>query len=67
MINKKIILPKFEFVVGSISSLTLKFSCVLRISKFAILPMSIKLKELDAPDAPDALVDAHVDSVDVIS
>lgn len=57
------ILPKFEFVIGSISSAAkpLKFSCVVSISKFAILPMSIKFKE---PDAPDALI---LDSVDAIS
>lgn len=50
-------------MVGSISSsvIQLKFSCVLSISKFAILPMSIKFKE---PDAPDSLI---VDSVDAIS
>jgi len=50
-------------VVGSISSSTkqLNFSYVLRISKFSLLPMSITLKE---PDAPDSLI---VDSVDAIS
>jgi len=50
-------------VAGSISSAAklLKFSCVVRISKFAILPMSIKFKE---SDTPDALI---LDSVDAIS
>lgn len=58
--NKKICLPKFEFVVVSIASSAkqLKFSSVLRISKFAILPMSIEFKELDA---------LLIDSVDAIS
>lgn len=42
----------------ALSAKQLKFSSVLRISKFAILPMSIKFKESDA---------LLIDSVDAIS